>query len=248
MNDEVSSEPSSLAVPVCIVLDVIGPDLAKPGDTDRHSVDLSAVGDIDSAVPGWEECSGVDGNTSGVEKEAGRAGRLAQPSSIYRCASNGCLAHGGLGVGWGCTHSSEAKRDTLREGLNRARSGDHASRLSEVIKITSGLPAVKVLIPHINVESIVVARASTGKRAADIQIDVNPSIGKVSGSLQLGLIDGSIQISGVTGNAQSTPYLVEAGYGQCSDNQRDDHNQEQLESREAPAPTRPVRVESGLIH
>jgi len=158
----------------------------------------------------------------------GRGSHLPDSSSIHRNATRSLAYAVGLGIGWGRSNSTEAKRDTWRKTLN----GAHARGVAWVVDIADDLPAASSttsrLIPHVYMETVWGVKA---------EVNEHPGIGKVRGSLQLGLVDGTVQVSGVTGDAQGAPHLIEAGYGQRGDDERDHHDDEQFESGEASSPS-----------
>jgi len=79
--------------------------------------------------------------------------------------------------------------NALRQALNRAGTWNEAARLRgrTGVKITNGLPApipsVESLVPHVYMEGIYLVEA---------EVNENPGLGKVSGSLQLGQVDGPV--------------------------------------------------------
>src|SRR5205085_207124 len=87
LNREVSSLPSLFAVPVSIAVCAYGPDFAKARRSNRHGIDLPAVGDIDSIVTVRHSGEREDRYASRIERDAGCSGDCAKPGSVRVAAS-----------------------------------------------------------------------------------------------------------------------------------------------------------------
>src|SRR5205085_2693765 len=161
LNREVSSLPSLFAVPVSIAVCAYGPDLAKARKSNRHGIDLPAVGDIDSIVTVRHSVEREDRYASRIERDAGCSGDCAKPVSV-RVEASRCLLYAiRLRIRRRRCNSGGPEAHARREVLD----GADATNQAGVAKVADNLPAAIRVIPDVDMKSIYVVSAQVDVQA-----------------------------------------------------------------------------------
>lgn len=188
----------------------------------RNAIDGILVGDVQSVIGGGF-ASEIDGNTAGVELNAGSVVDYAVRDTSHRClrAAPWCLGNYWLWVGSARGSISEPKGNTLGEGLNGAGSRDSTRICGIAVGLPAASAAVAGLVPDFHVKRV------------GAKVCVSAGVSEVGRSPHFGRGDDTVDATCVPSNAHVPRDARIAWHGQCGDDCGDQNDDEQLEERES---------------